>query len=809
MTKKLLFLVAIIFSVAISQVNQSMLNDLPPDLKNQIASRNLTNVTNLKMSDFDKVSKLNPSTTPQENDSLDSLKQVDSTDLKKAKNYSFYETLFHGDTINPDSQLTDLTVFGQDLFSSKNSTFSFSSDKSIIPPDYPINIDDEINILLWGRINEEYKLKVSREGSINIPRIGPVSVAGLNFETMQKNITSRIGQIEGVNVNVSLGSLRTIGVYIIGEVNSPGFYSISALSNVTNALFQAGGINKNGSLRNIQVKRNGKLLSKIDMYDFLLSGKDSTSMRLYSGDVIHVPFVAKVVAVTGNVRRAAIYEITGKDNLSSVLSYAGGLSPSAWTNKIQINRYTDKKQLKILDFDTLNTDYSDISVLDGDIIKIFPILFKNHNSVTLEGNVLRPGKYEYKPEMKVVNLISDYQQLLPETYLEYALILRQDPPQYQLRMIPFNLKEALDNPASDKNILLAPRDKLIVYNRDYFEPDRSVEIAGSITTPGKVKLLHNMTIRDLILQAGGLSEDASTIRGELYRRTTLKNDQVVTDKVDFCVECAMQNDPVHNALLLKSDKVFIRSKLGWEKEAKVTLKGQFNFPGTYIIFEGETLAELIERAGGFTKNAFLSAAIFNRVSVKEKEQGFFDEYNKQLEKEIFTISNELASKIDPEEAKILLERQQELKRGLSSNYKFGRVVVNLLDEKSYHEFALENGDELFIPRNLNTLSVLGEVFNPSTFQFKKDSLTVKAYIEAAGGIKSNADSKHIYVIKANGSIVTNNQTNILKEKPSPGDAIVIPQKLKYSNPNKIFVDTIDAIFKVASVVATILLITRS
>lgn len=806
MTNKIIFLFSLICTIAFSQINQSILNDLPPEFKNRIASKNLNN--NLKMSDFDKLSKSNPPLIPQENDTLDSLKYIDSTELKTDSRFSFYEKLFHGDTINPDSQLTHLTVFGQDLFSSKNSNTSFSSDNILIPPDYPINIEDELNILLWGRINEEYKLKVSREGEINIPRIGPVSVAGLNFETMQKNIKSRLGQIEGVNVSVSLGSLRTIGVYIIGEVNSPGFYTISALSNVTNALFQAGGINKNGSLRNIQVKRDGKLLSKIDMYDFLLHGKDSTSMRLYSGDVIHVPFVSNVVAVTGNIRRPGIYEINTKDNLLNVLSYSGGLSPSAWTNKIQIHRYTDKNQLKIFDFDSVRSNYSDIPVLDGDIIKIFPILFKNHNSITLEGNILRPGKYEFKPGMKITNLIPDYQQLLPETYLEYALILRQDPPQYQIRMVPFNLKEALNNPESDKNILLTPRDKVLVYNKDYFEPDRSVEIAGSITSPGKIKLLHNMTIRDLILQAGGLSEDASTTRGELYRRTILKNDQVVTDKIDFCVECAMNNDSLHNALLLKSDKIFIRSKLGWEKEAKVILKGQFNFPGTYIIFEGETLRDLIKRAGGFSKNAFLSAAIFNRISVKETEQSFFDEYNKQLEKEIFNISNEIASKVDPLEAKILMERQQELKSGLSSNYKFGRVVINLLDEESYREFALENGDELFIPRNLNTISVLGEVFNPSTFQFKKDSLSVKEYLEAAGGIKSNADAKHIYVIKANGSIVTNNQTNILKEKPCPGDAIVIPQKLKYSNPHKIFVDTIDAIFKVATVVATILAITR-
>jgi protein involved in polysaccharide export with SLBB domain len=327
----------------------------------------------------------------------------------------------------------------------------------------------------------------------------------LTFESTKRNILDRVGKIEGVNVTVSMGSLRSIGVYIVGEVVSPGYYTISALSNVTNALFAAGGPSKSGSLRNVQLKRNGKKIASFDFYDFLMSGHDRTGYRLHSGDVIVVPMVQSMAAVVGNVRRNALYELNGKTSLEEIIKLAGGIMPSAWTNKIQIERFNKNQNRVVLDLDSCkNEKLPKVEIADGDIIKIFPVLDKDNNAVFLSGNVLRPGKYQYKEGMRVRDLITDFNSILPETYFDYAVIYRFEPPSYISNLIPFNLKKAIEDGSSSDNYQLKPKDKIMVYSKDFFEPDRYVFIDGAVTKPGKYKMLDNMKVRDLILQAGGL-----------------------------------------------------------------------------------------------------------------------------------------------------------------------------------------------------------------------------------------------------------------------------------------------------------------
>jgi polysaccharide export outer membrane protein len=306
---------------------------------------------------------------------------------------SLYESLIRGINVHPDSQLPKLSVFGYDVFSKAKPTTFAPADFSSVPSSYPINSGDEVVVLLWGRINEEYRLRVSRDGTINIPRLGPISVAGQPFDAMQKNILDRVGTIEGVNASVSMGELRSIGVFIVGEVTAPGFYTISSLSNVTNALFSAGGPTKRGSLRNIQLKRNGKTVSTIDFYDFLLSGSDRSGLRLQSGDVIHVPVVQSMVAIAGNVRRGALYELKGQTTLTDALELAGGLSPAAWTSRIQVERFINNRFQAVLDVESGGDKIPAFDLNDGDIIKVFPVLERDKNTVYLSGNVYRPGKY--------------------------------------------------------------------------------------------------------------------------------------------------------------------------------------------------------------------------------------------------------------------------------------------------------------------------------------------------------------------------------------------------------------------------------
>ncbi len=733
-------------------------------------------------------------------DTVDSLSTTDSTDSIKTNDLSVYQKLITGENINPDSMLKDINIFGYDLFS-KLQPFTFApTNEASVPADYPISAGDEINLLLWGRINEEYNLEVSRDGTINIPRIGPVSVANQTFNNMKKNITDRIEKIGGVNSSISMGKLRTIGVYIVGEVKTPGFYTISALSNVTNALFYAGGPTHNGSLRNVQLKRNGKIVATIDFYDFLLSGNDHSNLKLQSGDVIIVPLIKEMAAVVGNVRRSALYELKGKTNLKDIIEIAGGITPAAWVNRIQIERFFKNAKKIVLDIDSMNQKFSQFEIMDGDIVKIYPILEKDKNAVYLSGNVLRPGKYEFHDGMKITDIIPDYHCLLPETYFEYAIILRQEPPSFLNRIIAFDLKQILENPDSQQNILLQERDQIVIYDRDFFEPDRSVYIEGAVTKKGKYKLLNNMKIRDLILQAGGLSDEASPTRGELYRRVSKNNEIISIEKLDFSVESAMKDDPQHNLLLQKSDWVFIRSKKGWENERKVTLSGQFVYPGTYVLFEKETLGDLIKRAGGFKDDASLSAAIFTRKSIGELQKKYANEYSKQTEMDILKLSTDATTKLNPELIKLITNQQLSLTKKSDEEIVSGRVIIDLNDESNYSDFYLEDGDELHVPRTSNTVSVVGEVFNPSTFKYEKHNRKVSDVIETAGGMKKNADKKRVYIIKANGKIVTNKSIKILSSNLEPGDAVVVPQKIKYS---KGFAESIKVVFETLGALTTV------
>lgn len=734
-------------------------------------------------------------------DSVDSLSTADSTDSIKTYDLSVYQKLITGENINPDSMLKEIEVFGYELFNKLQPSTFTPTDAASVPGDYPISAGDEINLLLWGRINEEYNLVVSRDGTINIPRIGPVSVANQTFNNMKKNVTDRIEKIGGVNSSISMGKLRTIGVYIVGEVKTPGFYTISALSNVTNALFYSGGPTHNGSLRNVHLKRNGKIIATIDFYDFLLSGNDKSNLRLQSGDVIIVPLIKEMAAVVGNVRRSALYELKGKTSLQNIIELAGGITPAAWINRIQIERFSDNSKRVVLDIDSVNQKFSQFEIKDGDIIKIYPILEKDKNAVYLSGNVLRPGKYEFREGMKITDIIPDYHSLLPETYFEYAIILRQEPPSFLNRIITFDLRQILENPGSQQNIFLQERDQIVIYNRDFFEPNRTVSIEGAVTKEGKYKLLNNMKIRDLILQAGGLSDEASPNRGELYRRVSNSNNEIISiEKLDFSIENAMKDDPQHNLPLQKSDLVFIRNKKGWENERKVTLSGQFVYPGTYVLFEKETLGDLIKRAGGFKDDAYLSAAVFTRKSVGELQKNYAQEYSKQTEMDILKLSTDATAKLDPELVKQITAQQLSLTKKSDEKIISGRIIIDLNDKSNYSDFFLEDGDELHVPRVSNTVSVVGEVYNPSTFKFEKHNRKVSDVIETAGGMKKTADKRRVYIIKANGKIVTNKSVKILSSNLEPGDAVVVPQKIKYS---KGFGESIKVVFEILGALTTV------
>ncbi len=707
---------------------------------------------------------------------------ISSSEEQKEKKASIYKNIIDDNIVNPDSILKSIEVFGHGVFIKKKTPFSSNEEQISVPADYHVSSGDEVNVLMWGRINEEFHLTVDRNGRINIPRIGPVYVAGLPFNTMKKNIIKRIENIEGVQATISMGTLNNIRIYIVGEVNYPGQYTLSALTNATNAIFSAKGFSKHGSMRNVTLKRNGKTIKKFDFYEFLLSGNNFGSTRLKSGDVIFVPVIKKMAAIAGNVRRSALYELKGKTTLKNLVNLAGGLTPAAWVNRIQIERFSENEQQVVFDLHASSSnDLPDFIIEDGDIVKIFPVVKLDKNSVYLSGNVLRPGKYELHENMKVTDLINSYEQLLPETYFDYAIIRRKEPPSYAERILSFNLGNVLENSSSEENHFLKPLDNVIIYNQEYFQPDLTVSIDGAVTNPDTYKLLENMTIKDLVLEAGGLREDASIERGELYKRE-LSHDSVHTIKIDFNISEVMNNNPDHNHNLTKLDYVYIRRKKGWEEKQIINLVGEFNFPGEYIILENETLGNLITRAGGFKPEAYLSAAILTRQSVKELETKRTEEYVNQLEMDIVTISSEMTSKggMTPE-AMALLDQQKKLLEKLKRVEPIGRVVIDFEKPENYQNLQLEDGDYLYIPKNHNTVSVIGEIFNPSTFVLEKDNANVYHYTQLSGGYKETANEKDVYVIKANGSVRTKKMVRLSRYTLESGDAIVVPRKLPASD----------------------------
>lgn len=744
---------------------------------------------------------INPYDTSDQDSAIDT---TDSQTLVKPIPSSVYEKIVRGNFIHPDTVLANISIFGHDVFSEdKNSVFTPNGQISV-PADYPVSTGDEVTISLWGRINENHRLSVERDGSLSIPRLGPVMVAGTPFSTMQKKLTQRLETIEGVKASVNMGQLNSITIVMVGEVKSPGQYTISALSNVTNALFAAGGITKMGSLRNVELRRNGRLIKKIDMYDFLLSGNNFGNLRLKTNDVIFVPVVKGMAAIAGNVRRSALYELKNDMNLENLVSLAGGLLPAAWTTRIQVDRFKENNYREVLDL-KVPTDgkLPDFDIKDGDVVRVFPVVVTDPNAVYLAGNVLRPGKYEFTEGMKITDLIQSYNDLYPETYLEYATIKRRIFPTYDKQIVSFEIGNALSDTNSTHNVELQPGDEIIVYHRDFFEPNRTIHISGAITTPGEYRLLDNMKVKDLILQAGGLTEAASTERGELYRRM-YHGDTVAVEKVSFCVDCAMTGDESENMHLSKSDHVFIRAKRGWQEKKTINLKGEFVYPGEYVLLDNEDLGDVIRRAGGFTSEAYLSAAIFTRESVKQMERNRNNEYVRQLEGDISRLAMQMAAKENAHEAQMLMQQQLSLLERMRNMEAVGRVVINLEEDHSYKDFLLEDGDHIYIPKKLNTVSTIGEVFNPSTYRYDSRRSKVTNYIDLSGGLKNTADKKNIYIIKANGSVVTNGMRNVKKYRLDPGDVVVVPQRIKYVDGYKAFIDVVDALYKVSMTAAVVI-----
>lgn len=764
----------------------------------------------------------------------------------------------------------ELKPFGYSLFAGEPTTF-MPNESAAVPDTYLVGPGDQLNINFYGKESESFDVTVDREGRISIPDLTPVQVAGLTFAEVKALINAKVEQeVIGVKAFVSLGQLRSMRILVLGEAYKPGSYSVSSLTTVSHALFVSGGVSDIASLRNIQVKRAGKVVSNFDLYDLLIKGDSSKDIVLKPGDVVFVPSVGSQVTVEGLVKRPAIFELKQGETAKQLLNMAGGLKPEAYAKNVVVERFNNqRKEILSVDFSKSNINYIP---QDGDRVRFNSVSSQYENSISLIGAVARPGNYQWYQGKRISDVLKSVRgDLLPQADLSYGLLIRETNINGDIEAHQFDVAQAIIK-NTDNNLALKANDKIIVFSRfeekeiektalenmalsqeqqeqqfkaeqwhkfkqkefekyigisqkdetikknqqgltiadfskrkanqqsqelkaeDYAFFSRHnlllpiieklkqqasisqamqlVEINGNVTYPGIYPLTVSGEVADLVTAAGGLLESAYTKQAEITR--IVLGDASQVEHVRFDLESALKGESQNNITLRSKDSINIFSIPNWQENVKVELKGELKFPGTYTIRRGETLTDLLKRAGGFSDFAEQNAAIFTRVSIKEQEQQQLARLSTELRRDIASKSfqNSVSGN------SLSYDEMDKLLNDLASVEAVGRLVIDLsLIVNNQQNLVLQNGDTLYVPSKRDSISIIGEV-NYSTSHLYKAGVSVDDYIDLSGGLKERAAEDRIYIIKANGSVeIPNtggwfaaNNANQLE----PGDTIVVP-----------------------------------
>jgi polysaccharide biosynthesis/export protein len=777
--------------------------------------------------------------------------------------------------------------FGMNVF--RNGTRDMDAIPMDLPvgPDYVVGPGDGLTINLWGGISGRLTRVVDRQGRINLPESGPLLVSGYSLGDVQRSVEDQLRtQYRDTSADVTLARLRTVRIYVVGEVAEPGAYDISSLSTAISALVEAGGITPRGSLRKIQHLRGKQLIEEIDAYDLLLRGVNPDAQRLQNGDSLLVPSLGPEVTVTGMVRRPAIYELSSESSLEDVLELAGGILPAATLKNIEVQRLVAHEKRTMLSLalpaeespEAAAKQLTEFKIQPGDEVHIFPIAPYNESTIYLQGHVLRPGKYSYHDGMKLTDLISSYKDLLPEPAGKYAEIIRLNPPDFRPSVESFELSAAMANPATapklqpldtvrvfsryefepppivsvdgdvnspgvyrlsgqsrlrdavflaggisadtslesaqlfrtesdgsmkihsvslgaalegnpEANILLAPRDRLLIHKNLAIADPPSVSIRGEVAKPGKYPLTSNMHIEDLILSSGGLKRSADTQSADLTRYAEGDAPLVATESSTVALPAVMSGDSKENLLLKDGDVLTVRQSPGWnDVGATVTVRGEVNHPGSFGIHPSERLSAVLERAGGFGPNAYPYGAVLMRREVRELETKSYLELIERVKLEQVHLKALPDNDTDQRNAKATAIGQTEVSlSALQANPPIGRVVIHIqADMKEWKntqaDLAMRDGDVLVIPKKANVVMITGQVFNPTAVSYRTGQ-SAKWYLSQAGGLTGIADRSAVFVIRGDGSVIAakNNGGGWWKGDPmdaplKPGDTIVVPEK---------------------------------
>lgn len=656
-------------------------------------------------------------------------------------------------------------VFGRNIFNTKNLTFEPSLNIAT-PPNYRLGPGDEVIIDIWGASQNTIREEISPDGTINIQKIGPVSLSGLTVSEANEYLKNALNKIynglsdtsdPSSDIRLTLGNIRTIQINVMGEVVQPGTYALSAFSTVFHALYRAGGVSEIGSLRNVQLVRNGKNIANVDVYDFIMKGNTQDDIRLQEGDVVIVPAYEALVKIKGKVKRPMRYEMKKDESLSTLIQYAGGFDADSYTGSLCIIRQNGMEY----EVNTVKApDYGNYAMKNGDVVTAEAILNRFTNKLEIRGAVYRPGIYQLSESLNTVRaLIDEAKGLTGDAFLNRAVLYRQRE-NLTTEVLPIDLKTVINGTSPD--IALMKNDSLHISSIHDLEDWGNVTIHGEVANPESYPYADNMTLEDLIIQAGGLLEAASTVRVDISRR--IKNPQSTTsDKTigqmfTFSLKDGLVIDGQPGFILQPYDEVHVRRSPGYQPQQNVIVEGEILFGGTYALTSREErISDLVKKAGGATNYAYLRGAKLSRIANSGEK--------KRMENVIQLMRRQLGEAMMDS---LGIQVEDTITVGID-------LERALTRPGSTADIVLREGDIISIPKYSNTVAIDGAVMVPNTVSFMEGE-NIDYYINQAGGYADNAKKGKKFIVYMNGQVTRVKGNG--KKQIEPGCEIIVPSKSK-------------------------------
>ncbi|WP_462386934.1 SLBB domain-containing protein [Phocaeicola plebeius] len=664
----------------------------------------------------------------------------------------------------PDSRelAQENQVFGRNIFNTRNLTFEPSVNLAT-PPNYRLGPGDEVIIDIWGTSQNTIRQQISPDGTINIEKIGPVSLSGMTVSEANEYLKRVLGKtysgldaLDGtLEIRLTLGNARTIQINVMGEVIQPGTYALSSFSTVFHALYRAGGVNEIGSLRNVQVTRNGKTVAKVDVYDFIMKGKTQDDIRLQEGDVIIVPAYEALVQISGNVKRPMKFEMKKNETLATLINYAGGFSADAYTRSLRVVRQNGEEY----EINTVKEiDYSAYPMRNGDVVTAEAILNRFTNKLEVRGAVYRPGIYQLNGEINTVRaLVNEAKGLMGDAFTNRA-VLQREREDLTTEIISVDVRSIMAGTSPD--IPLQKNDILYIPSIHDLEDRGDVAIFGEVAKPDSYSYSDNMTLEDLIIRAGGLRESASTVRVDVSRRIKDPKSTHSTDSIGQMFTFALKDgfviDGEQGFTLQPYDQVFVRRSPGYQAQQNVQITGEVIFGGTYAMTTTEErLSDLVKKAGGATSKAYLHGAKLIRVANDEEKKRMRDVINLMNRQFGEAMMDSLGIRVE-------------------DTFSVGIDLEKAMAKPgSEYDLVLREGDVLSVPKLNNTVKVNGAVMMPNTVGYLSDK-NANYYLDQAGGYALNAKKSKKFVIYMNGQVARIKGRS--KDKIEPGCEIIVPSK---------------------------------